>query len=424
MYYPTPEYLTSPKHQPLFLSQQCHLQDQVFPASTHNYNEPPPLSMSKQHSTPQTNPLWQLNHSPPVQEDSNFLRPPPSRSNSQSRKQIESTVSINTGQKLQKLLDSGNAIYLGVDARDSGRSPTPSAPPPPPTPSRPSRILRTLLCGASLDSFAKLTLVFGVYLGGHTLLTGLGIFFDHRSHYEDYNNSVAILQVVFGFYLSAICLFGFSILWSAWRRSPTAALFFLLLWILTTFSIVVAAALIFFFFFAARAERFRECNAQTVKLSSKKHDPLRKQASQAKIDACVHDAMKRNMELMLQGVVHVIMAGFAGVVIVWAKEYRSRLLEIEELERLREELGVGGEKVGLLIGTAPTGMRSAQSLVSERFENERLDKEEEDGFRLGDRRRVTTLVRGGVATPVTPGVERGHSRNGSGASGSTIGRVL
>lgn len=111
------------------------------------------------------------------------------------RSEVESTVSIGTGQKIQRILDEGNAIYLDVDPRDcdrilrlssdgygGGRS---SSPPPSSSAEdghgRKHSALRVfLLCGGGarflLDCTAKFAVVAGLYLGGHVLLSGLSTF--------------------------------------------------------------------------------------------------------------------------------------------------------------------------------------------------------------------------------------------------------
>jgi len=105
---------------------------------------------------------------------------------------IESTVSIGTSKQIQQHLDSGNAIYFGVDPRDRSRIRRD-------TTQRSEILARRLrefrrssggggggdarksllskaLCGLSLDNVAKITLVVGLYLGAHLCLTGITAF--------------------------------------------------------------------------------------------------------------------------------------------------------------------------------------------------------------------------------------------------------
>jgi hypothetical protein len=113
--------------------------------------------------------------------DPNSLSPP--RSVKLANARIESAVSMDTSERIQQHLDSGNAIYLGVDPRDCSRVLRDSARDPDYLLRdfkfgggyRPRRhlILEKLLCGISLDCVAKIALVAGLYLGGWTFLKGL-----------------------------------------------------------------------------------------------------------------------------------------------------------------------------------------------------------------------------------------------------------
>jgi len=123
------------------------------------------------------------------QQHPNGNRLPTSRAHPPARKEVESAVSVGTGERIQKILDEGNAIYLGVDPRDCSRILRRSKQASGPLlgkeistleandkEGRIGRIFKKLLCGLSLDCAAKFVLVIGLYLGGHILLTGLGTF--------------------------------------------------------------------------------------------------------------------------------------------------------------------------------------------------------------------------------------------------------
>ena len=116
------------------------------------------------------------------------------------RSEIESTVSIGTRQKIQRILDEGNAIYLDVDPRDCDRilrlssdgyggggggttgcsSSSPSSSAEGGHGRKHSALRGSLLCGGGarflLDCAAKFVVVAGLYLGGHVLLSGLSTF--------------------------------------------------------------------------------------------------------------------------------------------------------------------------------------------------------------------------------------------------------
>jgi len=100
------------------------------------------------------------------------------------------------------------------------------------------------------------------------------------------------------------------------------------------------------------------------------------------------------------------MACLCVIVIAWGKEYRSRLLKIEEFDRLQDEIEAESEEVGLLIGTAPLGMRSKLALEPMREEDSRssiYSTGDDDPMppRLGDTRRHTTIITGSGVLPIS-----------------------
>jgi hypothetical protein len=116
--------------------------------------------------------------------DPNSLSPPDRTHLKNAR--IESAVSMGTSERIQQHLESGNAIYLGLDPRDDGRILRHSI-------SGPDGMLRgfkfgngygpgryplfeKFLCGLSLDCVAKIALGTSLYLGGYTFLKGLTTF--------------------------------------------------------------------------------------------------------------------------------------------------------------------------------------------------------------------------------------------------------
>lgn len=215
--------------------------------------------------------------------------------------------------------------------------------------------------------------------------------------------------MIWGFYLTAVCLLGMSLMWGRCRHSPTTALAFTILWTLTTVLNLAVAALWFYFFYATRAVRVDACRSKTVRAGRllPNFAAPRRMAPKERINACIRMASSRGSELFAYGVVHILMGCLCAVVIFWARDYHARLLEIEEFERLQDEAGVSSEKVGLLIGTAPLGMRSrrtsppapqppAQSparpqplrMGSNHSVNDRLAV----SLTLGDKQRKTTII--------------------------------
>jgi hypothetical protein len=121
--------------------------------------------------------------------DPNSLSPPDRTHLKNAR--IESAISMGTSERIQQHLESGNAIYLGLDPRDSSRILRDNA-------SDPDGILRDfkfgngygpgrhplfdkILCGLSLDCVAKIALGLSLYLSGYTFLNGLTTFAGKRS---------------------------------------------------------------------------------------------------------------------------------------------------------------------------------------------------------------------------------------------------
>jgi hypothetical protein len=123
--------------------------------------------------------------------------------------------------------------------------------------------------------------------------------------------------------------------------------------------------------------------------------------------------MTKGMGLLVYGISHLIMAILGLVVIAWGRDYRARLSEIKEFEQLQDEWSYEHEKIGLVIGTVPIGVRGGRGTPRPTWEqrlqsNAGDDKPEDFHFdiedeksRLRDRWRQTDIsVRSGVL-PVT-----------------------
>lgn len=213
-----------------------------------------------------------------------------------------------------------------------------------------------------------------------------------------------MLQAIWGFYLTAACLLGMSLMWDRCRRSPTVAFAFIVIWTLTTSLSLVAAALWLYFFYATRAVRTDACRSKTVRVGRLQinSEAPRRMAPKERIDACIQAVSNRGSELRIYGVVHILMACLCAVVIVWAWDYRARLLEIEELERLRDETGPASETVGLLIGTAPLGVRSKRPPALRVGSSHSMNDNLAAPLTLGDRRRQATITTPSSTAPSTP----------------------
>jgi len=119
---------------------------------------------------------------------------------------------------------------------------------------------------------------------------------------------------------------------------------------------LVTSILWFYFYFFFRHKHFRKCHEKVTNAGPAfgRDAPIR-QATQDQIDGCLLRARKQGGEVLFWGVVYIVMF-YAGIIVaVWGKDYRRRLLEIRKCEERAKGSGAEGEKVGLLLGTAPLG---------------------------------------------------------------------
>lgn len=97
-------------------------------------------------------------------------------------------------------------------------------------------------------------------------------------------------------------------------------------------------------------------------------DPLRRIAPQAQIDSCLGKVGPKVHWTLAWGIVHAVFAYLAVIVVIWGRDYRSRLLEIRECEESRNICSSSRryDGVGLLLGTAPVGRSSSSRVVGVR----------------------------------------------------------
>lgn len=289
----------------------------------------------------------------------NHALPPPPSHLSRLSSFAPSTVSSTTGNNLLRHLENGNNLYINVQPacenvlRDSDFH----KPPTPPLLSTepPNRSFFSRL-PISLDATAKVTFVCGLYLALYGLLVGLNnIIAPAPTILDDFFSVLNTLTIIWGIFFSSCCLFGLSLMYSKWRRSPTAALFFMILWAFTVLLLIVVAALWFYFFHSLRTARMERCRAKTVKTGEAwDWDAPRRAAPREDIEACVAAVLGRTMMPLMWGCLYVVLVLLGVGTSVWSRGYRRRLMEVEEWKRLQREMG--GEKVGLVIGTAPLGV--------------------------------------------------------------------
>lgn len=125
--------------------------------------------------------------------------------------------------------------------------------------------------------------------------------------------------------------------------------------------ILVTAGLFFYFFHSGRSALISNCRARTVRAGPRRwdvgQDAPRRSAPKDRIEACIESIQMRGMALLVYAIAHLFMALFALVVVAWARDYRGRLRTIEQFRLLQERYKCEDEKVELVIGTVPIGMR-------------------------------------------------------------------
>ena len=84
----------------------------------------------------------------------------------------------------------------------------------------------------------------------------------------------------------------------------------------------------------------------------------RRSAPKDRIEACIARTMTRGTALLVYAIAHLFVALLALVVVDWARDYHARLRTVEKFGQLQERYHCEDEKVGLVIGTVPIGMRS------------------------------------------------------------------
>lgn len=85
--------------------------------------------------------------------------------------------------------------------------------------------------------------------------------------------------------------------------------------------------------------------------------PFRK-APKEMVDACIRKATRKARWVLVWGIIYAVMCYASIVIIVWARDYRRRLLRIvacEEAAAAMATMTATGEKVRLLLAPAPPG---------------------------------------------------------------------
>ncbi|PWW76172.1 hypothetical protein C7212DRAFT_363423 [Tuber magnatum] len=233
-------------------------------------------------------------------------------------------------------------------------------------------------------------------------------------------------QCVWGSFFGATCIFGFILMWGKCRRSPTAALFFTIIWILVTILLAVTSVLWFYFYFSYRGKHLKECNEKTTSTGAMLDlDAPVRQAPQGEIDSCRRRVGKEAAGILPWGVVYTIMSYAGIIVIAWGRDYRRRLLEIRECEKLEKGPSSEGEKVGLLLGTAPLGRlaHSRRVIIGPKKSELEVSSEEEEHGPRNTIVRFSGTVQVGEAVPTSSSSlhERHRDRKGSDSSVESLG---
>lgn len=213
-------------------------------------------------------------------------------------------------------------------------------------------------------------------------------------------------------------------MWGKWRRSPTAALFFTVTWILVTILMLVTSVLWFYFYFSFRHKRFRKCHEKFTNAGPEfgRDAPIR-QATQDQVDGCLLRARKQGGGVLFWGVVYVVMF-YAGIIIaVWGRDYRRRLLEIRRCEEWAKGPGAEGEKVGLLLGTAPLGrlVHSRRMTIGPTRSELEGSLAEEEPRPKDTIVRLSGTIRVGQVVPTSSSREQHRDRKGSNSSAESLG---
>lgn len=151
---------------------------------------------------------------------------------------------ISLGKKIQRHLDAGMPLYIGLDPADpqnangcelGGRTASINQ-------TNPKKWLRVLTLGAPLDNAAKFILTMGMALALLALLWGtnglirmsirfvslncniVGFFLtcitngsENRRFKSDFEFVMVIGQFIWGVFLGAPCIFGMELMWGKWR---------------------------------------------------------------------------------------------------------------------------------------------------------------------------------------------------------------
>ncbi|RPA95720.1 hypothetical protein L873DRAFT_1812501 [Choiromyces venosus 120613-1] len=350
------------------------------------------------------------------------------------------------GKKIQRHLDAGNPLYIGFDPADPLRDSTlvPGqgrggdiegcvGEEAHTTASRKKnwrrKAMKALSCGVPLDVCARIILTIGMILALLSLLWSVNWIIQRKDMMDPENltfiSYLTISQCVWGLFFGAACLFGFILMWGKWRRSPTTALFFTITWILVTILLLVTSVLWLYFYFYFRSRHFMKCRAETINAGP----TFDRQATQDQIDNCLQETGKNDGGVLLWGIIYTVMLYAGIIIVVWGRDYRRRLLEIQECEELAGGPGAEGEKVGLLLGTAPLGRLAHNRRMtigpkkSELAESAAVEEERRPKNTIV---RFSGTIRMGEAVPASSSSssaahERNRDRKGSDSSVESLG---
>jgi hypothetical protein len=115
--------------------------------------------------------------------------------------------------------------------------------------------------------------------------------------------------------------------------------------------------------------RISNCRASTVPAGPQRwgedliidQEAPRRSAPKDRIEACIARVMTDGITLLVYAIAHMFVALLALVVAAWARDYRARLRTVEEIGQLHERYHCEDEKVGLVIGKVPIGMRGPRA---------------------------------------------------------------
>lgn len=221
-----------------------------------------------------------------------------------------------------------------------------------------SKILRILTFGIPIDAAARGVLMVAFLQAVLSFLSGVDMLSNAGGNFRFQRPVIAGAMLAFGFYVSSVCLNGFTLMWSShYRKSPLAATIFMVNCFLSI--LAVGAATFLWIFFAAKpiscdnmAVNFAP-GAQTPGMSNSDSTPtfvFSDEITFQQRPLCLRRWANVRRTQIFWGAMMGVTTYYFIVLSLWSIHYRKRVL----LARLLEEVeGEETDDVGLVITSAP-----------------------------------------------------------------------